>query len=138
MHMFVTTTEVSTRRGCLVHLISDDGDAWREIGTIYNSPDASEPECSDYFALGGRYYLIFSHRGHGEYRISDKPFTDWREPAEKIIPCHSVPKAAIWRGRILFAGFRGIGGYAGSMTFLEAVTDGNGEMRFLPVKEMQR
>lgn len=137
MHMFVTTTLKSENRGCLVHLTSEDGDNWREVGEIYRGPDRDEPECSDYFAKDGRYYLIFSHHGRGQYRISDKPFTDWREPAEKSIPCHSVPKAAIWHDRIIFAGFKGIGGYGGSMTFLEAVTDENGEMQYIPVKEME-
>ena len=137
MHMFVTTTLRAEGKGCLVHLTSEDGDNWHEIGEIYVSPDRDEPECSDYFALNGRYYLIFSHHGSGQYRISDKPFSDWKEPAEKSIPCHSVPKAAIWHNRIIFAGFKRVNGYAGYLTFLEAIPDENGEMQYVPVKEME-
>lgn len=135
MHMFVTTTLKAEEKGCLVHLTSENGDSWHEIGEIYVGPDGNEPECPDYFALSGKYYLIFSHYGRGEYRISDKPFTDWREPEEKFIPCHSVPKAAIWNNRIIFAGFKGMGGYGGCLTFLEAVTEENGEMKYIPVKK---
>ena len=138
MHMFVTTTLRAEGKGCLVHLTSVDGDNWHEIGEIYVSPDRDEPECSDYFALNGKYYLIFSHHGSGQYRISDKPFSDWKEPVEKAIPCHSVPKAAIWHNRILFAGFKRVNGYAGYLTFLEALTDENGEMQYVPVKEMEK
>ena len=137
MHMFVTTTLRTEGRGCLVHLTSEDGDNWHENGEIYVGPDRDEPECSDYFALNGKYYLIFSHHGSGQYRISDKPFSDWKEPSEKSIPCHSVPKAAIWNGRIIFAGFKRVNGYAGYLTFLEALPDENGEMQYVPVKEME-
>lgn len=137
MHMFVTTTLRTEGRGCLVHLTSEDGDNWHENGEIYVGPDRDEPECSDYFALNGKYYLIFSHHGSGQYRISDKPFSDWKEPSEKSIPCHSVPKAAIWNGRIIFAGFKRVNGYAGYLTFLEAIADENGEMQYVPVKEME-
>lgn len=51
-HMFVTTTDKKIGRGCLAHLVSDDGESWREVGNIYESPDGREPECSDYFEFG--------------------------------------------------------------------------------------
>ncbi|MBE6616125.1 MAG: hypothetical protein E7631_12575 [Ruminococcaceae bacterium] len=137
MHMFVTTTEVSSGKGCLVHLTSPDGETWTELGPIYTAPDAAEPECSDYLALQEKYYLIFSLHGEGQYLISDKPFTEWRKPENPKIPCRSVPKAAVWNGRIIFAGFAGINGYAGTMTFLEAVPGENGEFTYKPVPEMQ-
>lgn len=137
MHMFVTTTEKKSGKGCLVHLTSPDGEKWTEQGTIYTAPDAAEPECSDYLALNGKYYLIFSLHGEGQYRISDEPFTGWREPENPKIPCRSVPKAAVWHDRVIFAGFSGIDGYAGTMTFLEAVPGENGEFSYKPVPEMQ-
>lgn len=137
LHMFVTTTQVATGKGCLVHLTSEDGEQWAEQGTIYVAPDAGEPECPDYFAYRGRYYLIFSHGARAQYRYSDKPFTDWQMPENPNIPCHSVPKAAIWQDRIIFAGFIGLGGYAGSLTFMEATVDEKGELTYLPVREMQ-
>ncbi len=118
-HMFVTTSLRESGRGCLAHLVSDDLETWTELGSIYVSPDESQPECPDYFALNGWHYLIFSHHGKGEYRYSRAPFSDWMTPAQPVIPCKSVPKMAIFDGRILFAGFDGQGKYAGTMTFLE-------------------
>lgn len=135
-HMFVTTSETASGNGALAHLVSEDGDHWREIGSIYVSPDRDQPECSDYFEYRGKYYLIFSHHGRAQYRYSDRPFDGWIIPEQPEIPCSSVPKAGIFGDRIIFAGFRGIDGYAGVMTFMEADTDENGVMRFFPVAEM--
>ena len=132
-HMFVTTSLMTGEfagRGCLAHLISQDGKTWEETEPIYVSPDGDQPECSDYFALNGWYYLIFSHRGRGQYRISRKPFSDWRMPENPDIPCESVPKMALWNGRILFTGFHRIEGYAGTLTFTEARQDPDGLLRF--------
>ena len=135
-HMFVTTSETASGNGALAHLVSEDGDHWREIGSIYVSPDRDQPECSDYFEYRGKYYLIFSHHGRAQYRYSDRPFDGWIIPEQPEIPCSSVPKAGIFGDRIIFSGFRGIDGYAGVMTFMEADTDENGVMRFFPVAEM--
>ena len=128
--MFVTTTDLTIGRGALAHLVSEDGETWREIGNIYESPDLREPECSDYFEFGGRYYLIYSLGGKGHYMYSDMPFSDWNMPDDPIIPCKSVPKAAIWKGRIIFTGFEGNGVYAGTMTFREAWQNPDGSLRF--------
>ncbi len=137
LHMFVTTSEVANGRGALAHLISHDDDTWGEQDSIYIASDESQPECPDYFSFGGRYYLIFSHRGTAEYRISDKPFTDWKMPENPTIPCSSVPKAAIFQGRIIFTGFTRTEGYGGTMAFLEAKTDEAGELIYFAVQEMQ-
>ena len=137
-HMFVTTSEKASGNGALAHLVSEDGDHWREIGSIYVAPDHDQPECSDYFCYRGKYYLIFSHHGRAQYRYSDRPFDGWTVPEHPEIPCSSVPKAGIFGDRILFAGFRGIDGYAGVMTFMEADTDEDGVMRFFPVAEMTK
>lgn len=134
-HMVLTTRLAKERLGCLVHLVSDDLDVWQELPEpIYISPDDNEPECPDYFTLNGWHYLIFSHYAKGMYLYSDKPFTDWRRPAEPLIPCRSVPKMALWRGRILFTGFASDDGYAGTMTFMEAEQQENGELRFYPME----
>ncbi len=137
LHMFVTTSITATGKGCLLHLTSTDGDKWEEREPIYVSPDADQPECPDYLAYHGRYYLIFSHHGKAQYLLSDKPFTDWRKPEKDSIPCETVPKAAVWRDRILFTGFKRIEGYAGTMTFMEATVDEKGEFVFSTVKEME-
>ena len=130
MHMFVTTTLRAERKGCLVHLISEDGEEWRENGEIYVSPDGDEPECSDYFAVNGWYYLVYSLRGQGLYQFSRQPFSEWQVPADPVIPCKSVPKAAIWQNRVLFAGFDGKGKYAGTMTFKEAHVQEDGTLTY--------
>lgn len=135
LHMFVTTTHRASEKGVLVHLTSADGNDWKEEGCIYTGPDRDEPECSDYFRYGDKYYLIFSHHGTAQYRISDKPFTDWQMPSNPHIPCEAVPKAAIWNDRIIFTGFKRINGYAGTLTFMEAKPDENGELVFFDVAE---
>lgn len=136
LHMLITTTHIASGKGCLAHLTSPDGEQWSECAPIYFSPDANEPECPDYFYLNGWYYLVFSHYGQGKYLLSDRPFDGWRTPVNPDIPCHSVPKACIWNGRILFVGFAGRGDYGGSMTFLEAFPEKNGELHYEPVQEM--
>ena len=131
--MFVTTSLMTgdlAGRGCLAHLISSDGRTWEETEPIYVSSDGDQPECSDYFVLNGWHYLVFSHRGRGQYRLSREPFAGWIAPGDPDIPCESVPKAAIWHGRILFTGFRRIEGYAGTLTFTEAWQDPDGTLRF--------
>lgn len=135
-HMLLTSSLRQEKRGCLAHLTSRDLEEWQEQPEpMYVSPTQDEPECCDYFMKDGWYYLVFSLRSHGQYLYSRKPFTEWREPAKPIIPCKSVPKAAVWNDRIIFAGFDGHGSYAGTMTFTEAMVKENGELRFEPLKE---
>lgn len=130
-HMILTTGLRSDGRGCLAHYVSQDLNDWREIeDPLYISEDETAPECPDYFKFGGRYYLVFSLHGKARYMISDKPFDSFREPEHSEIPCKSVPKAAIFGDRIIFAGFESIGGYAGTMTFKAARANENGELIF--------
>lgn len=127
-HMLLTTSLVEEGRGCLAHYVSSDMESWQEVAEpIYIAPDKAQPECPDYFEYGGRYYLIFSLHGRAHYMISDRPFEGFYEPESSIIPCESVPKGAIWGERIIFAGFRRIKGYGGSLTFKAATADENGE-----------
>ncbi len=130
-HMFVTSTERKSGCGVLVHLTSPDLSVWtEEEEPIYRAVNSDEPECSDYLINNGYYYLIFSLRGVGQYLYSQKPFTEWQIPEDPVIPCETVPKAASFDGKIIFAGFRRIDNYAGRLTFREAGTSENGEMRF--------
>ncbi len=132
-HMFVTTSLMQgdlAGRGALAHLLSPDGVNWTETDPIYVSPSEDQPECSDYFAKDGWYYLIFSLIGQGRYLMSREPFSGWIEPEDNRIPCESVPKMALWNGRILFTGFRGQNGYAGTLTFTEARQNPDGTLRF--------
>ena len=130
-HMFLTTALTENNRGCLAHYVSADMETWEDIGTpIYISPTADQPECPDYFVYGGKYYLVFSLCGKAHYMISDRPFDGFTEPEHSIIPCESVPKGAEWNGKLVFAGFKRMSGYAGSMTFKAATASENGELIF--------
>ena len=130
-HMFLTTNLISENKGCLAHYVSKDMEKWEDFGEpIYIAPSTDKPECPDYFQYNGRYYLIFSLRGEAHYMISDQPFDGFVMPEEPIIPCGGVPKCAEWNGKMIFAGFRSIDGYGGSMTFKSAESDENGELVF--------
>jgi len=131
-HMILTTS-LSGGCGCLAHLVSDDLNVWQELpDPIYvAAADMWEPECPDYFYKDGYYYLVFSLHGKGHYLYSQDPFTGWQLPKEPIIPCKRVPKAAIWRNRLIFTGFDPIGDYAGNLTFTEARVTPGGELEFL-------
>ena len=104
---------------------------WEDFGKpIYIAPSTDQPECPDYFKYNGRYYLIFSLKGRAHYMVSDKPFENFVMPDEPIIPCSSVPKCAEWNGKLIFTGFKDIGGYGGTMTFKAATSKENGELVF--------
>lgn len=130
-HMFLTTGLPAEGKGCLAHYVSCDMETWEDAGApIYVSPTKDQPECPDYLFYKGKYYLIFSLRGEAHYMISDQPFKGFHELLNAIIPCESVPKGAIWDDKLVFAGFRRMGGYAGSMTFKAATALPNGELLF--------
>lgn len=129
-HMFLTTALTGNNRGCLAHYVSADMETWEDVGTIYVSPSTDQPECPDYFVYGGKYYLVFSLCGKAHYMISDHPFDGFIEPENSVIPCASVPKGAEWNGKLVFAGFKRMGGYAGAMTFKTATALKNGELIF--------
>ena len=130
-HMFLTTALTEGGKGCLAHFVSADLDDWTDTGRpIYISADSAQPECPDYFVYEGKYYLIYSLHGKAHYSVSDRPFDGFEEPQDSVIPCESVPKGAIWRDKIVFAGFRRMGGYAGSLTFKSASALPNGELTF--------
>lgn len=131
-HMLITTGLAQSGNGCLAHLVSDELDSWRELDEpVYVAPDDNQPECPDYFKLGDYYYLVFSHRSVGEYLYSKKPFCDWKAPKEPKIPCSSVPKGAVVGNKVIFAGYKGNGKYAGTMVFKSAVQGEDGELIFL-------
>ena len=130
-HMFLTTALVKEEKGCLAHYVSNDMEKWEEVeNPIYIAPDKTQPECPDYFFYNGKYYLVFSLGGKAHYMISDKQFEDFVMPNDPIIPCSSVPKGAEWNGRLIFTGFKRMGGYGGSMTFKAAIAKENGELVF--------
>ena len=130
-HMFLTTVLLSENRGCLAHYVSPDLEAWEECeDPLYVVENSDHPECPDYFVYGGKYYLVFSLRGRARYLVSDEPFSGFVMPEDPMIPCYGVPKCAEWEGRLVFTGFKPIGGYAGTMTFKAATAKENGELVF--------
>lgn len=130
-HMLLTTSLVKENLGCLAHYVSDDLEDWQEMPEpIYTVPNSAQPECPDYFAYGGKYYLIFSLYGRARYMVSDKPFEGFVMPENAEIPCAGVPKGAEWEGRLVFTGFKVISGYAGTMTFKAATAREDGTLVF--------
>lgn len=131
-HMILTTSLAESGLGCLAHLVSSDLTNWDELAEpLYIAPaDLGEPECPDHFYKDGYYYLVYSLKAKGYYLYSKEPFSDWKKPQDPIIPCKSVPKAATWNNRLIFTGFAGNGKYAGTLTFLEAKVQENGELKF--------
>ncbi len=135
-HMFVTTTLLESRNGCLAHLVSDTADfaQFEDCGTILEWDDGNQPECPDWFAMGDYYYLIYSIGGYARYRYSKSPFDDWIKPEDDRIPCERVPKAAWLGNRCIFAGFLAEGGYAGDVIFAEALPQADGTLAFVPAE----
>ena len=134
-HMLVTTSLMENsegkEEGCLAHLVSEDLDTWTECDEpALLTGSAEQPECPDYFSYNGKYYMLGSIRGAAHYRISDKPFSDWRQPKKPVIEGATVPKGAVWGDKIVFTGFKNIDGYGGSMTFTSASFDEDGELVF--------
>ena len=130
-HMFVTTSLLSENRGCLAHFVSRDNENWEDTGKpIYVSKNSDQPECPDWFFYCGKYYLVFSLCGKAHYMISDSLFEGFWEPEDSVIPCASVPKCARWGDRLVFAGFNGINGYGGSVTFKAARAASDGRLVF--------
>ncbi len=130
-HMFVTTTDLDADRGALAHLVSESGEEWKEAGALYLAPDKHQPECPDFFTFGGWNYLVFSIAGTAHY-LKSRSFPDRWEGEGETIPCGRVPKAAVYNGRLIFTGFRAIEGYAGTMTFTEALAEPDGTLTFHP------
>ncbi len=128
-HMILTTGLKEEKKGCLAHLISKDLDIWKEENPIFISDSPEQPECPDYIKYNGYYYLNFS-LGKNRYMVSKKPFSDFTFPKNPDIPCGAVPKGAVWNNEILFTGFDIIDGYAGTLTFVSATNDEDGNLIF--------
>ena len=83
-HMLVTARledgPIADRGGCLAHLVSTDLKQWENRGPFIVPGLPGTPECPDYFAWNGWYYLVFSNGGVARYRISRQPFGPWLRP----------------------------------------------------------
>ena len=103
-HMLVTARledgPVAERGGCLAHRVSTDLRQWenREPFIVPGLPGV--PECPDYFAWNGWYYLVFSNGGVARYRMSREPFGSRRRPKIDTLdgPAARVMKTAAFVG----------------------------------------
>ena len=99
-HMLVTSMRddwpLAGRGGCLAHLHSPDLQDWqmREPFLVPGFDDA--PECPDYFAWNGWYYLLFSNHLTTRYRMSRAPLGPWLRPPVDVLdsPLARVMKTA--------------------------------------------
>ncbi len=99
-HMLVTSVRddwpLAGRGGCLAHLHSPDLQDWqmREPFLVPGFDDA--PECPDYFAWNGWYYLLFSNHLTTRYRMSRAPLGPWLRPPVDVLdsPLARVMKTA--------------------------------------------
>jgi hypothetical protein len=141
-HMLVTTSYIKdgVSRGALAHLISDNLEDWTQNSEPMLLLDIEDqPECSDYFKFGSRYYLITSNYGRARYFISENPFGPWTEPKDNYIgnENYRVPKSAFFGGRVIFSGFvPATPGYAGNIELLEATQNSDGTLSFITPMEV--
>lgn len=132
-HMMITTSLASECKGCLAHLVSSDLNNWEEEQPFFVNETEEQPECPDLIKYNGFYYMIYSLGGKAHYMYAKNPTGKWLSPKNPIIPCHTVPKGAVWDNKIIFTGFKhetDAGRYAGVMTFKKAVSAETGELIF--------
>ena len=139
-HLILTTTELSSGRGCLAHLISDYPDMrdFKDLGPLLIWEDGNQPECPDWFEMGEYYYLVWSIGARAHYAYSSDPFGEsgWIIPEDNIIDCGSVPKSALapsgkWKGERIFVGFVCEGGYAGHFVMKRAAQASDGRIELM-------
>lgn len=110
-HLFISSDEkripLTGFGGCLVHLVSDDLVSWHEVDPVLTG-QTGVPECSDYFAWNGWYYLLYSVGGDTYYVRSAQPFGPWEYPSSQAFAegWANVYKTARFRdGRRIGAAF---------------------------------
>lgn len=133
-HMMVTTSLVKERKGCLAHLVSADLNSWKEEKPFFVNDTDDQPECPDLIKYNGFYYMVYSLGGKAHYMYAENLSGNWHLPKNPVIPCHAVPKGAVWNNKIIFTGFKYDTAeytYAGTMTLKTAVSAENGELIFL-------
>lgn len=136
-HMMVTTSlaDVRTRGGCLAHLVSDNLTDWEQLEPMLVPGYDDQPECSDYFKTGDRYYLVFSNHGAARYRVSQCPFGPWKRLSDDALdfPALCVPKTALFHGKRLTTGWVACGGWGGCLVTHELTLrpDGTLGTRFI-------
>ncbi len=103
-HLLVTAWledyPITGRGGCLAHLVSEDLHHWEQRAPFLIPGLLGAPECPDYFAWRGWYYLVFSSEGLTRYRMSRDPFGRWLRPPVDTLdgPAARVMKTAAFAG----------------------------------------
>lgn len=129
-HMLVTTA-LAKEGGCLAELVSKDLEHWEQRAPFFVPGSADQPECADYFAWRGWYYLLFSLRGVTYYRMSRQATGPWEKPASDTFDgaCACVLKTAAYQDdRRLGAAFVPDGGWGGSVVFRELIQHADGTL----------
>ena len=131
-HMLVTTSVGD--RGALAHLVSDDLRKWEQLEPFAVMENAEQPECADYFIFGKYQYLVYSLYGAAHYFFRSSDSEAWRCPKNNVVvaPSLRVPKAAMLKDHLVFAGFVLDEGeiYGGRIELYEAAQRENGELEF--------
>ena len=130
-------------QGALEHLTSSDLVHWTvQPQPFLLSGTTEQPECSDLFQWGDRYYLLYSLSGVTHYKMSKSPLGPWTEPENDILdgPEAIVMKAAPFRNnRFLSVGFvEHDNHYGGDLVFRELVQEQDGSLGSKFPKEMMR
>lgn len=137
-HMLATTALVDPAQparseGCLAQLVSRDLRHWEQREPFYVPGGADHPECPDYFAWNGWYYLLFSLQGVARYRLSRQPFGPWLTPPVDTLdgPQMRVMKTGAYHGNrrigVVFVPDRP-NGYAGVIVFREIIQHPDGTL----------
>lgn len=130
-------------QGALEQLTSIDLVHWTvEPAPFLLSGTSEQPECSDLFQWGDRYYLLYSLSGVTHYKIAQSPLGPWTKPGNDILdgPEAIVMKAAPFRNhRFLAVGFvEHDNRYGGDLVFRELVQEQDGSLGSKFPKEMMR
>ncbi len=136
----LTGCPVPDRGGCLAQFTSRDLKDWERVEPFLVPGYRGVPECPDYFAWNGWFYLLFSIDGIAHYRMSREALGPWLRPEVDTLdgPMARVMKtAAFTGGRRLGVAFlptleggKDHGGwqYAGNAVFREIVQHPDGSL----------
>lgn len=138
-HLIVSTALKEDGRACLAHYVSGDLKTWEETDPFLVEDRREVPECPDYFAWGGRYYLVFSYGQVARYRMSENPLGPWTKPAVDVLDggaARVIKTAAFTGDRRIATASIWPRGYAGWAVFRELVRHGDGTLGTSFVPEM--
>jgi hypothetical protein len=120
-HMFISTREESSGRGCVGHLTSTDLRAWTAGPPVFVG-GRGVPECTNHFTMNGWNYLLSN-----QFRRSRERVGPWESMTPDTLDSLAVPKTAAWKdGRRIYAGWLSSGGFGGCIVFREIVQHPDG------------